>query len=342
VSIRVQLALLALVAVCVPLTAVLASGLVMFPMHEFEKILVVSVISALAALGVALALGHRMLRPLAHLRAASSSLAGGDLSARAPERGPRELRELSASFNEMAASLEQLFDARRELVAWASHDLRTPLASLRAMIEALEDDLAEPGEYLEAIRTQTDILSGLVEDLFELARIDAGALTLELREAPLEELVARCLSSLDAEAKARGVELASRGGAVVRVAPDKVERVLLNLLANAVRHSPPRSEVAVVVEPDTDHVVVAVEDMGDGIATGASERMFDRFWRADESRARTSGGAGLGLAIARGLVQAHGGTIWAENRDGGGARVAFTLPLAAATPSRGVGSRERA
>ena len=329
-SIRAQLAILGLVAVCVPLAAVLASGLVMFPMHDFEKILLVSVISALVALAAALALGRRMLRPLAHLRGASKRLAGGDLSARAPEQGPRELRELSSSFNEMAASLEQLFDARRELVAWASHDLRTPLASLRAMVEALEDDLAEPAEYLEAIRTQTEILSGLVEDLFELARIDAGALTLELRDASLDELVVRCLSSLHAEAKSRGVEFASRGEAVVRMAPDKIERVLMNLVANAVRHSPRNGEVAVVVEPNSDHVLVSVEDAGSGLLEGASERMFDRFWRADESRTRSSGGAGLGLAIARGLVQAHGGTIWAENRRGGGARVAFTLPLAPA------------
>jgi signal transduction histidine kinase len=114
----------------------------------------------------------------------------------------------------------------------------------------------------------------------------------------------------------------------VRIAPDKVERVLMNLLANAVRHSPPNGEVAVVVEPDSDHVVIAVEDSGNGLAADASERMFDRFWREDESRTHSSGGAGLGLAIARGLVEAHGGRIWAENRKGGGARVAFTLPLA--------------
>jgi signal transduction histidine kinase len=198
------------------------------------------------------------------------------------------------------------------------------------MTEALEDELAEPAEYLEAIRTQTEILSRLVDDLFELARIDAGAVSLELRDERLGELVARCVSSLDAEARAREVALKSRLTAdpVVRIAPDKVERVLLNLLANAVRHSPPDGEVAVVVEPDTDHVVVTVEDTGDGLAPGATQRMFERFWRADESRARSSGGAGLGLAIAKGLVQAHGGQIWAENRDGGGARVAFTLPLA--------------
>ena len=329
-SIRLQLAALALVAVWVPLVAVLASGLVMFGTHDFEKIAYVALVSAIAALAGALALGRRILRPLADLRAASSRLASGDLGARAPERGPREIQELSASFNEMAASLERLFDARRELVAWASHDLRTPLASLRAMVEAVQDDLAEPGEYLEAIRIQTEILSELVEDLFELARIDAGALTLELRDAPLGELVSRCVSSLEVEARARDVELEAHVSTnpVVRIAPEKVERVLLNLLTNAVRHSPPRGEVAVVIEPDTDYVLVSVEDSGDGLSPVAAQRMFERFWRDDASRTGSSGGAGLGLAIARGLVEAHGGTIWAENRDGGGARVAFTLPLA--------------
>jgi signal transduction histidine kinase len=335
-SIRAQLAALALAAVCVPLGAVLASGLVMFGTKDFEKILLVGVISALVALGGALALGRLLLRPLAHLRAASKRLATGDLSARAPEAGPRELRELSASFNEMAANIEHLFDARRELVASAGHDLRTPLASLRAMVEALEDGLADPAEYLAAIRAQTELLSALVEDLFELARIDAGGLALELREAPLDELVASCLGALEAEARAHGIRLESRfdpASPLVRIAPDKVRRVLLNLLTNAVRHTPPRGAVAVVVEGDTDHVVVAVEDDGSGLVPGAEERMFERFWRDDESRARASGGSGLGLAIAQGLVHAHGGTIWAENRDGGGARVAFTLPLAAARPA---------
>jgi signal transduction histidine kinase len=144
VSIRAQLAALALVAVGVPVGAILASGIVMLKPHDFVEILAVAGVSALVALAAALALGRRILRPLANLREASAQLAGGDLSARAPERGPRELHELSASFNEMATNLEQLFDARRELVAWASHDLRTPLASLRAMLEALEDDLAQP------------------------------------------------------------------------------------------------------------------------------------------------------------------------------------------------------
>jgi signal transduction histidine kinase len=309
---------------------------VMFGMHEDAKILSVALVSALCALGGAVLLGGHILRPLRRLRSASRQLATGDLTARASESGPRELLELSASFNEMATNIEHLFDARRELVAAAGHDLRTPLASLRAMVEALEDGLAEPAEYLPAIHAQTDILSALVEDLFELARIDAGGLALEVREAPLGELVASCLGALEPEARAQGVRLESRldpANPAVRIAPDKVRRVLLNLLTNAVRHTPPRGAVAVVVESDTDHVIVAVEDEGAGLGPGAPQRMFERFWRDDESRARSSGGAGLGLAIAQGLVHAHGGTIWAENRRGGGARVAFTLPLADAGAS---------
>jgi signal transduction histidine kinase len=329
-SIRVQLAILALAAVCLPLAAVVGSGLVMFGMHDDTKFIAVVVGSTLFAVAGALLLGRRILGPLDELRAASKRLAAGDLSARASESGPRELHELGAAFNEMAANLEHLFDARRELVAWASHDLRTPLASLRAMVEALEDDLAEPAEYLPAIRKQTDLLTDLVEDLFELARIDSGVLALELHEASIGELVASCLESLWPSAQSCGVRLESRidpSDPQVKVAPDKVQRVLLNLVENAVRHTRREGAVAVVVQTDTDHVVVAVEDEGAGLVPGAPQRMFDRFWRDDESRTRSSGGAGLGLAIAQGLVHAHGGTIWAENRREGGARVAFTLPL---------------
>jgi signal transduction histidine kinase len=325
-TLRLQLGALALLAVCVPLVVVVASGLVMFDMHD-EELVMISVASAVAALAGALLLAR-------WLQAASLRIAGGDLGARASESGPKELAEVSTAFNEMARSIEQLFDARRQLVAWASHDLRTPLASLRAMIEALEDGLAAPDEYLPAIREQIERLSTRVDDLFELARIDAGVLLLDLRDSTLSELVTGCLRALDAEAKARNVQLEARldpADTAVRIAPDKVERVLLNLLTNAVRHTPSDGAVSVVVEPDGDHVVVAVEDTGAGLAPGAPERMFERFWREDESRADSSGGAGLGLAIARGLVEAHGGRIWAENRSSGGARVAFTLPLARAS-----------
>jgi signal transduction histidine kinase len=333
-TLQLQLAALALVAVCLPLGVVLASGWVMFGMHDHAKVLSVSVASALSALIGALLLARWVLRPLERLRAASARLAAGELSARASESGPRELLELGESFNEMASSIEQLFDARRQLVAWASHDLRTPLASLRAMTEALEDGLAAPEEYLPAIQEQLETLSLLVDDLFELARIDADVLTLELQNASLGELISSCLRALEAEARARNIRLEARldpEDSPVRIAPDKVERVLLNLLTNAVRHTPSDGSVSVLVQPNSDHVVVAIEDTGAGLTPSATQRMFERFWREDESRARATGGAGLGLAIASGLVQAHGGSIWAENRASGGARVAFTLPLAEAS-----------
>jgi signal transduction histidine kinase len=332
-SLRLQLAALALLAVCLPLGVVLASGWVMFGMHDHGKVVAVAVASALSALFGALLLARWLLRPLEGLRTASAKLAAGDLSARASESGPRELLELGASFNEMANGLEQLFDARRQLVAWASHDLRTPLASLRAMVEAVEDGLATPDEYLPAIREQLGTLSLLVDDLFELARIDAGVLTLEVHDVRLGELVSGCLRALDAEARSRNIQLEARldpADPAVRIAPDKVERVLLNLLTNALRHTPSDGAVSVAVEPRDDHVVVSVEDSGNGLTSTAARRMFERFWREDESRTRATGGAGLGLAIAKGLVQAHGGAIWAENGSSGGARVAFTLPLAGA------------
>jgi signal transduction histidine kinase len=328
-TLRLQVTALALLAVCLPLGVVLTSGWVMFGMHDHAKVLAVAVASALSALVGALLLVRWILGPLERLRAASTRLAGGELTARASESGPRELLELGGAFNEMAGSLEQLFDARRQLVAWASHDLRTPLASLRAMVEALEDGLASQEEYLPAIREQLDTLSVLVEDLFELARIDAGVLTLELHDARLGDLVSSCLRALDAEARARNIHLAADvdpADPTVRIAPEKIERVLLNLLTNAVRHTPSDGAVSVVVRPEPEHVVVAVEDTGDGLTPTAARRMFERFWRDDEARTRSTGGAGLGLAIARGLVQAHGGAMWAENRSSGGARVAFTLP----------------
>jgi signal transduction histidine kinase len=328
-SVRLQLSALALTAICLPLAAVALSGVVMFNSGHDMTILLVAVASSTAALAGALLVARRIGVSIERVRSASAAVARGDLAARAPADGPAELAELATSFNEMAANLEELFDARRQLVAWASHDLRTPLANMQAMLEALEDGLADPERYLPALREQVRTLGGLVDDLFELARIDAGALTLELKEAPLGTLVESCLRGVEAEAESRRVAVASRvaeGTPPVRCAPDKVERVLLNLVVNALRHTPSDGSIAVLVEPWDRHVRVTVEDTGEGIPEGAERRVFERFWRADPSRARAHGEAGLGLAIARGLVEAQGGRIWAEQRPGGGARVSFTLP----------------
>jgi signal transduction histidine kinase len=325
-TVRLQLAGLALLSVGLPLAAVFLSGLAMFHMGADVEILAVAAASASASVGAALVLAAAIARRIDRLQAASAALAAGDLTARAPEGGPQELDELARSFNRTARELERLFEARRELVAWASHDLRTPIASIQAMLEALEDGLAEPELYLPALRQQAATLAMLVDDLFELARIDAGALTLELREAELASIVQETVRGLEAEAKARQVQLEARVGndARARCEPDKVQRVLFNLVTNALRHTPSDGSVAVFVEPRAHDVQVTVEDTGEGLTDEAERHMFDRFWRGD--RARSSDGAGLGLAIARGLVEAQGGRIWAESRSEGGARVSFTLP----------------
>ena len=326
-TVRLQLAGLALFAVVIPLGAVLLSGWVMFHMGDDLKILEIAAGAATAAVTTGLALGVSIARRLDRLRAASAELAAGDLGARASERGPRELADLGRSFNEMAENLERLFDARRELVAAASHDLRTPIASITAMLEAIEDGLARPEEYLASLRDETRRLRTLVDDLFELARIDAGALASELRATPLLPLVESCLRGLQAEARTRNVRLEGRlEPADALCAPEQVERVLLNLLANALRHTPSDGTVAVLLEPEGAEIRVSVEDTGEGLTEEAAHRMFDRFWRGDGARAAADGGAGLGLAIARGLVEAQGGRIGAERRETGGARVSFTLP----------------
>ena len=327
-TVKLQLAGLALVSVCVPLGAVLASGWVMFHMGSDRKVLAVAAGSATAAVVAGLLLSRWTSQSLRRVSDASAQLAAGDLSARAPTGGPSEIAKLAEGFNAMAASIEQLFDARRELVAWASHDLRTPLASMQAMIEAIEDGLATPEDYLPTLREQVRTLTLLVDDLFELARIDAGALTLELQQLPVANLVDSTIRLLRPEAVAKNVDLVvhADGETTAPVAPEKIERVLFNLVTNALRHTPSDGSVAVNVARRDEDVLVSVEDTGTGLEPEALGRMFERFWRAD--RARSAAGMGLGLAIARGLVEAHGGTIWAENRAQGGARVSFTLPAA--------------
>jgi signal transduction histidine kinase len=327
-TVRLQLAGLALLAVSLPLAAVFLSGWVMFHMDDDVKILGVVTAAASAAVGAALVLARSIAARVDRLRAASAALASGDLDVRAPEDGPAELAGLARDFNAMAGGLGRLFNVRRELVAAASHDLRTPIASLQAMLEAIEDGLVEPERYMPAVQQQVSILARLVDDLFELARIDAGALTLELREAEIAALVDECVRGLEAEAASRRVHLESHADprARARCEPQKVQRILFNLVTNALRHTPSDGSVAVLVEPREDEIQVTIEDTGEGLDAETERRMFEWFWRGD--RARSGNGAGLGLAIARGLVEAQGGRIWAERRRGGGARISFTLPAA--------------
>ncbi|CAA9527925.1 MAG: hypothetical protein AVDCRST_MAG79-665 [uncultured Thermoleophilia bacterium] len=329
-TLRLQIVALAVAATLLPMAAVTVGMGSADPTFT-----AVTVAASGAALVGALILGQVVMRSIERLRRASVVLASGDLGARAPEDGPEEIAELGVAINRMAADLDEASDARRRLIAWASHDLRTPLANMQAMLEALEDGLGDQERYIPALREQVRTLDSLVDDLFELARIDAGRLTLELEEADLGGLAVGCLRGFEAEAKARRVRLEAEVAASlppVRCAPDKVERVLLNLVTNALRHTPGDGAVAVRLAPAPNEIRVSVEDSGEGIPSESLERAFEPFWRGDPSR--SAPGSGLGLAVARGLIQAHGGRVWLERRPEGGTRVTFTLPLVTADKAR--------
>jgi signal transduction histidine kinase len=220
---------------------------------------------------------------------------------------------------------------RRDLVAWISHDLRTPLASLRALAEALADgvatDEATRQRYLAGLIAHVDRLTGLADALLELSQVEAGAVRLELEPVSLPELVAEVLQCYEPEAAAAGVRLVASNGAdrvVVMGGRDQLNRVLANLVHNGVRHTPPGGRLLITVEkPGLDgNAVVHVRDGCGGIADADLPRVFDRLWRGDP--ARSSRGAGLGLAIARGFVEAHGGTVSVANVSGG---CQFTVSL---------------
>jgi signal transduction histidine kinase len=254
------------------------------------------------------------------------------------------------------AERERLELARRELIAAVSHDLRTPLTSLRAMTEALTDGLVEEPEmakrYLTTMRSQINHLSRLIDDLFELAQIDAGALKLELQRVSPNDLVSDAIEGMRPQAATKGVALQGHIAPDVGqllVAPQKIERVLYNLVTNAIRHTPSDGVVSISVasavkgeksaqsdakgykvnvsgEAAPSFIIFEIADTGEGIAPDDLPHVFDRFYRGEKSRSRATGGAGLGLAIARGIIEAHGGAIWIESLRERGTCVRFTLP----------------
>jgi signal transduction histidine kinase len=218
-------------------------------------------------------------------------------------------------------------EARRTFLAAIGHDLRTPLTSLRTGLEALEDGLVSDVQpYLAAMRSDVTLMGQLVEDLFLLARIESRGITLDLQRVDLAEIADEAIEAMSAVAEQRGVALAveADGPAFVTGAASELSRVLRNLLSNAIRHAPAASTVTVHVEPGERGVRLAVTDEGPGFSEDFRERAFESFTRSDEARSRDAGGAGLGLAIARGLVDLHHGTIRALAGPGG--KVEVNLP----------------
>jgi two-component system, OmpR family, sensor histidine kinase SaeS len=335
----------------------LTAKLMFISQHDFPLLILLLLFAAVVSLGLGYALSQALAQRVTALHHGAAALAGGDLAARVAVSGADEVAALAAQFNQMAGQLadaaaerERVEMARRDLIAAISHDLRTPLASLRAMTEALADGLVEDpattARYLATMRGQIGHLSGLIDDLFELAQIDAGALRLELQHTSLDDLISDALEGIQPQATAKGVRLygtvAPEVGPVL-VAPQKIERVLYNLVTNAIRHTPSDGTVTITAMPGdprpetrgprpemrtspVSYIVVEVADSGEGIAPKDLPWVFERFYRGEKSRSRATGGAGLGLAIARGIVEAHGGRIWAESAQGCGARIRFTLP----------------
>jgi signal transduction histidine kinase len=225
-------------------------------------------------------------------------------------------------------SRREIEEARRQLVAAASHDLRTPLASLRLLVESIDDGVATGAtrdRYLKEIRTHVGVLSDLIDDLFELSRIEAGDISWTLRQVELGALIGDTVAAMRAPAEEHGVRIAAElpaDGIIAEANAEKVQRVLFNLIQNAIRHTPADGSVTVRARSAGNGVEVEVADDGEGIPAGDDERVFEAFYRGDA--ARSEDGAGLGLAISRAIVEAHGGKIWLE--DGApGTRVHFTL-----------------
>lgn len=311
--------------------------------HDLSLLLTMLLFAALLVVGVSMYGAALMGRRIERVRAGTARLASGELDAEVSVEGRDEIAGLAEDFNRMSLALQEaksrekeMEEARRDLIAAVAHDLRTPLASTRALIEAVTDGVASDPElqarYLDSAQGEISHLSQLVEDLFELARIDAGVLQLNLERASLYDLISDTLSSFQGQAQEQGVRLVGEVSSnvdPVLMNPPKLQRVFHNLISNALHHTPTDGTIALRAEPNGEVVRVEVADTGRGISSEDLPRIFERSFRGEQSRTRPpidgASGAGLGLAIARGLIEAHGGAISVESQPGQGSCFRFTL-----------------
>jgi len=313
-------------------------------MFASQHDLILATILLLFAGGIAMSLGYFFTIALTDriitLNIAATEIAQGNLHARVPVIGSDEMAGLAHTFNEMAAQLEtaarkqrELDILRRDLVAWVGHDLRTPLASIRVIVEALADgvvqDSATVQRYLQTAQRDIRSLSQLIDDLFEMAQLDAGGLQLERQPNSISDLISDTLESFSAQAERQGVRLegsCAPGVDPVWIDAQQIGRVLANLVGNALRHTPAGGTVSVRASITSEGVQVKVSDTGEGISADDLPRVFEQFYRGERSRSRATGGAGLGLAIAKGIVEAHDGRIRVESQPGQGTHFCFTVP----------------
>jgi signal transduction histidine kinase len=287
-----------------------------------------SALAVLASIGLAVALARMLARPLDEIGGAARRIADGDYAARVPREGPEELASLADSFNQMAASLERQEQMRRDFIANAAHELRTPLTNLQGYLEALRDGVivADAATY-ESLHEEADRLVRLSRSLDALAEGDAGTSP----AAPIElDLAAAIRSAIDLAAPAverAGLRLETGLPASLpaRADPDRIAQVLANLLSNAIRYTARGGLITVRAERRPADILVSVTNTGDGIPTDDLDRVFERFYRVEKSRDRARGGAGIGLAIVKQLVESVGGRVGAESADGQ-TRFWFSIP----------------
>ncbi|MCI0393670.1 MAG: ATP-binding protein, partial [Chloroflexi bacterium] len=287
----------------------------------------------LLAVGLAVRAFRGIAVPLADVMAAADAVAGGDLSVRVQEDGRGEFGRLAHSFNHMVKELERAEQQRRNLTADVAHELRTPLHIIQGNLEGILDGVYEPtAEHLNATLDETRLLARLVEDLRTLSLAEAGQLPLRREPVDVGELLADVGVSFSGQAEQAGIELrieTNGDSPALTVTADagRLDQVLGNLMANALRHTPPGGRIALSAEPAHDGVRITVRDTGEGIPPEDLPYIFDRFWRGDRSRSHAgNAGAGLGLAIAQQLVQAHGGRIAAASEPGQGTTFTIELP----------------
>jgi signal transduction histidine kinase len=341
-SLRRQFALVIAIVVAPVLVALVAGDALMVVSVQGVAL----VVAIVAAAGLAAAIAARfvvggIVRDVQAIRAGLIAVGRGRRDVTIETSAHDELAELARAANAMIGQLreeemrrDQSDGARRHLIAAVSHDLRTPITSLRLLADAVGDDIVEDAEtrrgYLRRMGTHIDALGVLIDDLFELSRLEAGDISWSLEQVPLHELVSETVEAMRVQAEAKGIAVLAEVPETLKPAhanPEKLQRVLFNLIQNAIRHTPADGSIVVRAEPVAAGIEFEVADTGGGIAPEEREKVFTAFYRGGADAARTGPGAGLGLAVSRAIVEAHGGRIWLDDAVVG-TRVRFSLPAA--------------
>ena len=315
----------AIAAVQVLVTVALFVALMFVSSHDAFFMVLATAYCALLALLAARLLSRRVLADVHAVEASLAAVGEGRRDVQLAVAGEDEIARLARQVESMVDRLARTEAARNDLVAAVSHDLRTPITSLRLLVEALDDDIVDEADrraYLAKLRTHVGALGALIDDLFELSRLQAGDIRWSMERVRLCELVQETVEAMRHDRAPPLLVDVPADLAPARVAPEQIQRVLFNLIQNAIRHTPADGSVTVRAEVAGDVVQVEVADTGSGIAEADRNRVFDAFFQGG---ARSNGSAGLGLAISRAIVEAHGGQIWLEP-SAGGTSVRFTLP----------------